>query len=281
MELTPASLPSQFWFQPVGLVLSTPLTVCLLVIGRYVPPLKFLHVLLGDQEALPPAACYYQRLLALDEDEAQEVAETYLKEKTLEELYDELLIPALSLAEQDRHQHALDEDREKFIYQTTKDLIEEMAARSLTSKIETALSPDSQVTILCVPARDESDELVGLMVAQLLQHLGHNAKAIPIGTLETTLTLIKQSQPDVLFVSAFPPFGIGRARALCRRVRREFPPLKIVLGFWSPAADAVKIQERLGNDCVDYVVSNLRQAELQIPLVSSQIEPRHAEINMA
>ncbi len=82
-------LSAAFWtalWGPIGLVLSTPLTVCLVVLGRYVPQLEFLHILLGDEPVLPPEAAYYQRLLAMDEEEAREIAETYLKEKTLPEL---------------------------------------------------------------------------------------------------------------------------------------------------------------------------------------------------
>ncbi len=259
-----------FWtllWGPVGLVLSTPLTVCLLVLGRYVPPLQFLHVLLGDQEALPPEACYYQRLLALDEEEAQEVAETYLKEKTLGELYDLVLVPALSLAEQDRHQNALDDERERFIYQTTKDLLEQLGEQS---EAEVATSPDSPLTVYCVPARDEADELVGLMLAGLLRQSGYQAKALPLGTVEDAISAIKQSQPDILFISALPPFAVSQARSLCRRIRRECPDTKIVVGFWDAAADIPKLQERFGSDCSDYIVTSLRQAELQAKLVSAQ-----------
>jgi hypothetical protein len=130
-----------FWtllWGPVGLVLSTPLTVCLLVLGRYVPPLQFLSVLLGGKVELPPEASYYQRLLAMDDDEAGEIAENYLKERTIGELYDLLLIPALSLAESDRHQNALDEEREKFIYRSTRLLIEELADQTATDDLTTA-----------------------------------------------------------------------------------------------------------------------------------------------
>ncbi len=259
-----------FWtllWGPVGLVLSTPLTVCLLVLGRYVPPLKFLYVLLGDQEALPPEACYYQRLLALDEEEAQEVAETYLQEKTLEELYDLVLIPALSLAEQDRHRNALDDEREKFIYQTTKDLLERLAEQMPT---EAPAFSDSAFTICCVPARDEADELVGVMLAELLRRSGYQARWLPLGTVEDTLAAIKQSQPDVLFISALPPFAASQARSLCRRIRREHPHSKIVIGFWDVSADVPKLQQRFGQDCSDYIVTSLRQAELQAKLVSAQ-----------
>src|ERR1700686_4112166 len=107
-----------FWallWGPIGLVLSTPLTVCLVVMARHVPHMGFLHVILGDEPVLPPEAQFYQRLLATDENEAKHVLESYLKDKSLEDLYDLVLIPALSLVEQDRHRNELDEATETFI----------------------------------------------------------------------------------------------------------------------------------------------------------------------
>ncbi|MDQ2844751.1 MAG: AI-2E family transporter [Acidobacteriota bacterium] len=265
-----------FWtllWGPIGLVLSTPMTVCLLVLGRYVPPLRFLSVLLGDEPVLPPEACYYQRLLALDEDEAQEVAEAYLKEKTVLDLYDHVLIPALHLAEQDRHEHALDEDRQKLIYETTKDLINQLSE-------ETAYAPPARkVSVLCVPARDEADELVGLMLAHVLRLSGFSADAIAIAKVEDMLRSIEQRGTDILFISALPPFAVNQARSLCRRVRRMLPDLKVMVGFWDPTAEVGKIQERLGSDCVDKVITNLREAEFQVRLREGstelqEIEPR-------
>ena len=93
---------------PVGLLLSTPLTVCLVVLGRHVPQLAFLDVLLGDEPVLPPELRFYQRLLARDPDEATELAEEYLEDEPLEKLYDSVIIPALGLAEQDRLRGSLD-----------------------------------------------------------------------------------------------------------------------------------------------------------------------------
>ena len=117
-----------FWtaiWGPIGLVLSTPLTVCLLVVGRHVPRLRFLQILLGDEQPLTPDSRFYQRLLAMDHDEARQVLENYLEGKTLEELYDSVLIPALSLAEEDRHQNRLEDAHQKFIGQSTRELIDE------------------------------------------------------------------------------------------------------------------------------------------------------------
>src|SRR6185295_4908973 len=98
-------LSAVFWtvvWGPAGLVLSTPLTVCVVVLGRYVPHLSFLHILLGDEPVLEADAHLYQRLLALDQAEPRTIVENYLKTNPLIDLYDSVFIPALNLAEQDR-----------------------------------------------------------------------------------------------------------------------------------------------------------------------------------
>src|SRR5216684_2763424 len=106
-----------FLWGPAGLILSTPLTVCVVVLGRYFPQLSFLHILLGDEPVLEAEAQLYQRLLAMDQPEARSIVEAFLKTgKPLVELYDSVLIPALTLAEQDRHNGALDTAREQFLF---------------------------------------------------------------------------------------------------------------------------------------------------------------------
>ncbi len=263
-----------FWtllWGPIGLVLSTPLTVCLLVLGRYAPPLRFLNVLLGDQPVLPPEACYYQRLLALDDEEAQEVAENYLKGNSVLELYDRMLIPALYLAEQDRHERTLDDERERFIFQTTREVISELSE-------QTAYLPaEEKWTILCIPARDEADELVGLMLTHVLRLSGLSAYTIPLGNVEATLDAVEKRRPDVLFVSALPPSTINQARFLCRKVRKRFPDLKIMLGFWDAGADISKLQARLGPNCIDKIIINLKDAEPQVRLSTGAAEVQEAE----
>jgi predicted PurR-regulated permease PerM len=110
----------------VGLLLATPLTVVLVVIGKYVPQMQFLDIMLGDEPVLDPPERVYQRLLATDQEEATELAREYLKEMDLERVYDEVLNPALSLAEQDRHRGRLDDRRQAFIRQALRDMIEEL-----------------------------------------------------------------------------------------------------------------------------------------------------------
>ena len=141
-----------FWaliWGPIGLILSVPLTVCLVVVGGHVPSLAFLTVLLGDQPVMRPEAHYYQRLLANDQREASQVLETHLKGTSLESLYDTVLIPALALSEQDRHRNELDDSTIAFITQTTKDLVEELSLRQDDSKTLEAVAERGQKRKLC------------------------------------------------------------------------------------------------------------------------------------
>ncbi len=275
-------ISAAFWtilWGPIGLVVSTPLTVLLFVLGRHVPQLEFLSILLGDEPVLPPHARYYQRLLAMDEDEAREVVEDYLKEKTSLDMYDSVLIPALSLAEHDRHDNQLDDERQKLIYDTTRELIEEIADGMISgAEEEKFVVPGAeQISISCVPARDEADELVGSMLCQILGQAGFRAEAIKIGFVEDMVAKMTQSQSSVLFISALPPFAINHARSLCRRARQRFPGLKVVIGLWGSTADPKTVQQRLGSGCSDYVVHSLQDARLQVRLFVEKIESGNPE----
>ena len=118
-----------FWtwlWGAVGLLLATPLTVILVVIGKYVPQMRFLDIMLGDEPVLEPPERVYQRLLAMDQEEATDLLREYLKEKDLEQVYDEVLNPALGMAEQDRHKGRLDERRQVYIRQAMREIIEEL-----------------------------------------------------------------------------------------------------------------------------------------------------------
>src|SRR5262249_13588811 len=118
-----------FWtwlWGPIGLLLSTPLTVCLVVLGRYISGLEFFDVLLGDEPALEPPVHYYQRLVARDPDEAIDLVEDYLKEHPREQVYDDLLIPALVMAKRDRERGVLSEEEEQTVYQETRQTLEQI-----------------------------------------------------------------------------------------------------------------------------------------------------------
>jgi predicted PurR-regulated permease PerM len=265
-----------FWsmlWGPVGLILSTPLTVCLMLVGRYVPHLSFLEVLLGDEPVLSPHELFYQRLLAMDQDEARNVADVQLRDKSLESLYENVLIPALRLAEEDRHTDILGERASEFIYQTTRELIEDVGDRVLRhnadEKADAGSSDRSNATlgpvdIVCLPARDEADELVGMMFTQLLRQAGYGATYLAIGAVNDTLDQVKKGGFKIAYVSALPPFAVGQARSLCKRLRASFPDLVIVVGLWEFAGGVPKAQERVGVSTANAVVTTLAEALLQI-----------------
>ncbi len=149
-------------------MLSTPLTVCLLMIGRHVPRLRFLNVLWGDEPALSSQTQHYQWFHATDQNEARQILEQYLKEKPLDDLCDSVVIPALSLAERNRHRSELDEDVQNFIYQSTREIVEDLGDPSREESGSVTERTDA-TDVLCVPARDEADEIVALLLSQLLE----------------------------------------------------------------------------------------------------------------
>jgi predicted PurR-regulated permease PerM len=254
-----------FWgllWGPVGLLLSTPLTVCLVVLGRYVPPLKFLEVVLGDEPVLAPEAQFYQRLLAKDQEEARDVAEAYLKDQPLGIFYDAVLIPALALAERDRHMDDLDEARRAFLCQSTKELIEELGERPNTDTTMNHFPSD--VRILCLPARDEADEIVGMTLVQLLQRAGFEALSLPIGAVTEMLDQVAQQAAQIVCVSALPPLALGHARSLCRRLRLRFPELKVILGVWHFEGGAAIVRERVGPELAEAVGTTLAEVMVHV-----------------
>ncbi len=270
-----------FWtwlWGPVGLLLATPLTVCLVVLGRYVPSLEFLSVLLSDEPVLSPETRFYQRLLAMDVKEATEVAEQFLKGKSLEELYDVLLVPALTLVEEDRRRGRLDEEREQFVFKTTRVLVDDLAERAEElingnnshgrARKESAAQKNGRQTgelaALCIPARDEADEIAAQMLVQLLNKRGLKAKALPSAALAgESLEQVSQEKPLVVCVSSVPPLGYMHARYLCRRLRAEFPAQKLVAAILTER-DVEEVKQRRPEITSDEVASSLKQALTEI-----------------
>ncbi|MEW6249325.1 MAG: AI-2E family transporter [Planctomycetota bacterium] len=268
-----------FWtwlWGPVGLVLATPLTVCLVVVGKYVPQLEFLEVLLGDQPVLRPDVHFYQRLVAMDEVEAAEVIDVAVEKRSLVELYDQFVVPALAHMERDRHAGILSAARAAWIRQSVRELLDEMRERfglphaaapapananAAEPAKPPAAAPRQPLTALCVPARDEADELVARMLGQVLELDGHRARVLTADVLASELLeIVRQERPPVLCVSALPPATTAQTRYLCKRLHGAFPELNIVVGLWTSRLDAVKAAERVGCGPALRVVTTLEAA---------------------
>jgi hypothetical protein len=255
---------------PVGLVLSTPLTVCLVVIGRHVPQLSFLHILLAEEPALAHDAHLYQRLLAGDRDESLTIVNEALKDTPLVEVYDALVIPALRLAEQDRHKGAVLTDRAESMFSAMSHVIMEVETRIYGGKDvsesvakppeENALSfqPSSECPqqIACLGVVDAADELCATMLAQVLHHGGCNCVHFPSNWIHE----LREDTDDIIFLSAIPPFAFVSARSYCARIRRQCPSSTIIVGMWGHRSDVDKIKERFGTARPDYVMTTFAEA---------------------
>jgi predicted PurR-regulated permease PerM len=267
-----------FWgwlWGPIGFLLSTPMTVCLLVLGRYVPQLGGFEVLLGDEPALDASINFYQRLLARDQDEAADVIEHLLENQSLNEVFDSVIIPALVLTRRDRESGELDESDASFILETTRRLVADVSAdQRPPDKAGSAASvqlPGAKATLLACPAVDDVDELAVALFQQALETAGIPVEVASGHVLSSEVAaMIEKKNFLVIFIASLPPGGLAQTRYLCKRLRARFPRLKIVVGRWGRRDDAVAIQQRLRAAGADLVGSTLLESRDQVlPLVQS------------
>jgi predicted PurR-regulated permease PerM len=277
-----------FWlwlWGPVGLLLATPLTVCLLVVGKHFPQLSFLGILLGNEPVFEPKKRIYQRLLAGDQEEADELLEGLLEHKPLAEVYDTVLIPALALAETHWHRGEFNDGKHKFIMESLKEMIQdridrqqemqaqEKSADTQAVKADSALVDDvtnsTSLCMLSLPARSEADEIAAMMLAQVVETGSCVVHAVSVTYLASEMVdLVEQRKADVVCVSATPPGAMMHARYLCKQLRRRFPNVKLVVGLWDVQGDLIKASERIG--CGATVVATLADAQEQIRLTVQQ-----------
>jgi hypothetical protein len=277
-----------FWtvlWGPAGLILSTPLTVCAVVLGRYFPQLSFLHILLGDEEALEAEAQLYQRLLAMDQSEARTIVDSFLEGRSLIELYDSVLIPALSLAEQDRHNGTIDTTHEEFLFLSINEMIAEYSeyhpVLSSPGDEEADRSPTAQFTgrILCLPAHDKADEITAAMLAQLLEQKGYVALSLPHGTSPIDmLAVVHPERDDVICISALLPYAFAPARGICKQIRGRFPEIKLVTCIWGFKGDPERAKARFERNQPDRLVISLAEAMEQIEQLVSRRHSGSAEL---
>jgi predicted PurR-regulated permease PerM len=266
------------WGWP-GLILSTPLTVCIVLMGRYVPQLSFLHTLLGTDAELSAEALFYERLLAMDQREAHAVANRFLAGKPLVELYDSVLIPALALVEQDRHQGNLDDVRCNFFFLSISELVAELtdyrqkeiadASPATPTPFPSRLPAQKDFAVICISASDQADELTTHMLVQLMEQANHQTLHLPAASVSNEiLDSLANEANTVIFISALPPFAFSQARAICQRVRSHLPHNRIVIGLWNPAEDPDQPTEltieRFGSGKPTVIVNTMAQALRQV-----------------
>jgi predicted PurR-regulated permease PerM/GAF domain-containing protein len=272
-----------FWtwlWGPVGLVLSTPMTVCLAVIGRHVPRLEFLGILLSEDQALASHEEFYHRLLSFSTDSAEEFAIKYLETKSLTALYDKVLIPAIAAVEIDAHSGSVTAEQRTSASQRIHEIIDDFSGweGSRNGKDEqesddlTGVAPPIGSRVLCLPASAFRDELAGEMLAQLLRNQGFEAENLPARLKhEELIDRTVEIRPECVCISVLPPTSIAQARHLSSAIRERLGSVTILVGAWSARFDAEKLRERLRAAHVSDVAVSLADAVQRVCKMSAAI----------
>lgn len=285
-----------FWtalWGPIGLVLATPLTVCLVVLGRHVERLAFLDVMFGDRPALSAAEIFYQRMLAGDPTEATEKAEEYLKERSLSSYYDEVAIKGLLLAQSDLERDVLDHSRLVKIRDTVVEFAEDLseqtdqeprgerstidaeAAAAVEAAATEPIYPDLPILkrsdlpvewqgdypVLCIAGRTALDEAAGIMFAQLCNVHGLQTRIEGPDALSTSNIFRLQTEGvSMVCLSYLNASNPAQVRYAVRRLRRKLPRASILVGLWSGTGDSQRAVSVKESSKADVLASTLREA---------------------
>jgi predicted PurR-regulated permease PerM len=301
-----------FWtalWGPIGLVLATPLTVCLVVLGRHVERLEFLDVMFGDRPALSPPEIFYQRMLAGDPTEAAEKAEEFLKERSLASYYDEVALKGLQLAQVDAERGALDQERLVKIRDAVREFASDIAEQDdrpptkvhpttdaeASSAVESVaenaahenlpiaskdrLPPDwlGEHPVLCMAGRSLIDEAAAIMLAQLSTAHGLAARVEEAEALSTTNVFrLETSGVAIVCLVYLDSSGPAHMRYSVRRLRRKLPKAVIILGCWVKDSDPAALETLRDNAKADLVAASLGEAVrlcIEAAGVTDQFQP--------
>ncbi len=265
-------MSATFWtwlWGPIGLLLATPLTVCLVVLGRHVERLEFLDVLLGDAPALTPVESFYQRMLAADSSEVAEQAEQFIKERPLADYYDEVALEALLMAQADVRRGALDEQRQSRIRETIGELVDDLQADEATgaqAESDGAKPAEQQLprpAIICIGGRTPLDEAAAALLAHVLQAEAGMATQVEPAMAMTPRGLVRldAANTDVICLSYLDgDVGQAQVRYGVRRLRRRFPRVKVVTCFWTADENPARMEQLCAAAKPDKCATRFHQA---------------------
>ncbi|WP_103173801.1 AI-2E family transporter [Paracoccus sp. SY] len=260
-----------FWtaiWGPVGLVLSTPLTVCLLVVGRYIPQLSILETLLGSSPALSRHTRIYQRLIANDPDDAIDIAEDAIEETSVTQFYNDEGMEVLCQASIDYINNARAEHRLR-IANGMDELLE-----AIREDHPADLPEGAAPRVACIPGKWEIDRQACEMLVHSLQLDGVPAVSRAYGsTTSRYVAGLELEGVEIVVLSFFSSEPDAAARNLTRRLRARWPRLKIVLGLWGVPLEELDRHgaEMLGADAV---VASINEAARRILLLLRNAEDK-------
>ena len=257
-----------FWtwlWGPLGLLMATPLTVCLVVLGKHVPGLEFVGMLLADRPALAPESGYYQRLLARDPSEAADLIERYIKIESPRSVYDALLLPALNFAERDRLEQRLSPDEETAVIDATRELLSDTAESIRRLQPERPddpplLEPRKPLRVLGYPANGVADELALAMLVHLLDDLPIAVEMTRTRMQASELvSLVQEQEFSVVCLADLPPSPPSKTRYLVKRLHAALPEVRILVGRWGPPTLADDSTQALREAGANLVASTLME----------------------
>jgi hypothetical protein len=244
-----------FLWGPVGMGMAGSLTVCLVVLGQYVPSLRFLGVLLGNQSLVDQEIILYQRLLAKDELETQRIVEEALEKERLPAVYDKLVFPAATAAGLDRQNDLLSREDEEYIYDELEELT---SANVVTQAFDTGSAPQQRAKLLLVAARDLGDHLVVNAVRNVLDPSDFDCVPTSEGLIGAEIVnLAQEEDADGICILSLPPGGLSHSKYLCKRLRVKLPRLKIFLGHMDSDDAAPESWSKIGADVVSFSLADL------------------------
>jgi predicted PurR-regulated permease PerM len=234
---------AMFWtwlWGALGLLLSTPLTVCLAVLGKYVPSLSAFATLLGEESELATDVRFYQRLLTFDQDGATDIVEAALADRPRTEVFDAVLVPVLSRTETDLSRGQIELREAEFTWRVTADLLDDLEqSPELTLSTVTRPEPEAQLRVVGVAVADRADELALRMLRLAVEPLGQAIEVVGGAARPTleTIEAILQHEPDVVVLSHVPPGGLTATRYLLRRLKARQADLRVVVGHWTASEE--------------------------------------------
>jgi hypothetical protein len=266
-----------FWtwlWGSIGLVVATPLTVCLLVFSKHIPALEFLWILMGDEPVVSPDVVLYQRLLADDADEVSEIVERAVAETPRERVYDDVVLPALAMGMRDHARGRIDADELAVVVAGVRRLLDSLDP----AEPEEQAPPEHRV--FAAPARSEADAVALLMLRDVLApaRVALDVASPALLAAEVVEHALRHGG-DIVAIGLLPPGGLAQARYLAKRLRAALPGARIVVGRWCGDEEAEAVHQALlaaGADAVGTSLRETRDLILQFVRVQPDLAPQHA-----
>ncbi len=279
----------------MGLLLATPLTVCLVVLGKHVPGLEFLSTLMANSPALAPDVTYYQRLLARDQSEAAEIVQRHATSQSIETVYDALMLPALNYAERDRLEGRLSDADEQTVIEGTGELLNDVddLTRALRpsfspasgsdgdSDAEEIVSAPAPVEVIGYAANGQADATALTMLAQLVATEGISLHVMSVRLLTAEIVdLVQTRQANLVCIADLPPSPPSKTRYVVRKLRAALPDLRILVGRWAPPDLADEDRSTLVDAGATHVAATLIETRNQLRMLAVHERQRSASVSL-